>query len=76
MRRSSLDEIDNLACPASPIHYRHDPAQTTKTSVHGMINMLGLAVKVARIFNTDGPRMHPNVGPQRRAALACSARLC
>ncbi|MBI3608042.1 MAG: SDR family oxidoreductase [Nitrospirae bacterium] len=119
-----VDEIYNLACPASPIHYQHDPVQTTKTSVHGMINMLGLAkrvraklvqastsevygdpevhpqtesywgrvnpiglracydegkrcaetlcfdyhrqhrlvVKVARIFNTYGPRMHPNDG--------------
>ena len=38
-----VDQIYNLACPASPIHYRHDPVQTTKTSVHGAINMLGLA---------------------------------
>jgi len=38
-----IDEIYNLACPASPIHYQHDPVQTTKTSVHGAINMLGLA---------------------------------
>jgi UDP-glucuronate decarboxylase len=37
-----VDEIYNLACPASPIHYQHDPVQTTKTSVHGSINMLGL----------------------------------
>ena len=119
-----VDEIFNLACPASPIHYQHDPVQTTKTSVHGAINMLGLAkrvrakilqastsevygdpvvhpqpeeywgnvnpigirscydegkrcaetlffdylrqhhlrIKVARIFNTYGPRMHPNDG--------------
>lgn len=119
-----VDEIYNLACPASPIHYQHDPVQTTKTSVHGAINMLGLAkrlkcrvfqastseiygdpsvhpqtedywgnvnpigprscydegkrcaetlffdyhrqhrleIKVARIFNTYGPRMHPNDG--------------
>jgi UDP-glucuronate decarboxylase len=119
-----VDEIWNLACPASPIHYQHDPVQTTKTSVHGAINMLGLAkrldcrifqastsevygdpkvhpqpesywghvntigprscydegkrcaetlffdyhrqhgldIKVARIFNTYGPRMHPNDG--------------
>jgi UDP-glucuronate decarboxylase len=118
------DQIYNLACPASPIHYQHDPVQTTKTSVHGAINMLGLAkrvrakilqastsevygdpsvhpqgedywghvnpigprscydegkrcaetlffdywrqhkmpIKVARIFNTYGPRMHPNDG--------------
>ena len=119
-----VDEIYNLACPASPIRYQHDPVQTTKTSVHGAINMLGLAkrlkarilqastsevygdpamhpqreeywgnvnpigpracydegkrcaetlffdywrqhrleIKVARIFNTYGPRMHPNDG--------------
>ena len=119
-----IDEIFNLACPASPIHYQFDPVQTTKTSVHGAINMLGLAkrlqskifqastsevygdpmvhpqvesywgncnpigtracydegkrcaetlffdyqrqhnlsIKVARIFNTYGPRMHPNDG--------------
>ena len=119
-----VDEIYNLACPASPIHYQHDPVQTTKTSVHGAINMLGLAkrlncrilqastseiygdpqqhpqtedywghvnpiglrscydegkrcaetlffdyhrrhgleIKVARIFNTYGPRMHPRDG--------------
>lgn len=119
-----VDEIFNLACPASPIHYQRDPVQTTKTSVHGSINMLGLAkrtgakifqastsevygdpevhpqpesywgrvnpigvrscydegkrcaetlffdynrqynleIKVARIFNTYGPRMHPNDG--------------
>jgi UDP-glucuronate decarboxylase len=119
-----VDQIFNLACPASPIHYQHDPVQTTKTSVHGAINMLGLAkrlrakilqastsevygdpdvhpqdesywgrvnpigprscydeskrcaetlffdyrrqhnlrIKVARIFNTYGPRMHPNDG--------------
>jgi UDP-glucuronate decarboxylase len=119
-----VDQIYNLACPASPIHYQHDPVQTTKTSVHGAINMLGLAkrvkakilqastsevygdpevhpqtedywghvnpigvrscydegkrcaetlfmdyrrqhnmpVKIARIFNTYGPRMHPNDG--------------
>jgi UDP-glucuronate decarboxylase len=119
-----IDEIFNLACPASPVHYQHDPVQTTKTNVHGAINMLGLAkrvkakilqastsevygdphvhpqtedywghvnpigvrscydegkrcaetlffdywrqhrlrIKVARIFNTYGPRMHPNDG--------------
>jgi UDP-glucuronate decarboxylase len=119
-----VDQIWNLACPASPIHYQHDPVQTTKTSVHGAINMLGLAkrlgakilqastsevygdpaqhpqtedywgnvnpigprscydegkrcaetlffdyhrqnkvrIKVIRIFNTYGPRMHPNDG--------------
>src|SRR5215475_3421087 len=41
-----VDQIYNLACPASPIHYQHDPVQTTKTSVHGAINMLGLAKRL------------------------------
>ena len=41
-----VDEIYNLACPASPIHYQHDPVQTTKTSAHGAINMLGLAKRL------------------------------
>ncbi len=41
-----VDEIYNLACPASPIHYQHDPVATTKTSVHGAINMLGLAKRL------------------------------
>jgi UDP-glucuronate decarboxylase len=46
-----VDEIYNLACPASPIHYQRDPVQTTKTSVHGAINLLGLAKRVgAKIF--------------------------
>ncbi len=46
-----VDQIFNLACPASPVHYQHDPVQTTKTSVHGAINMLGLSKRVgARIF--------------------------
>lgn len=46
-----VDEIYNLACPASPIHYQHDPVQTTKTSVHGAINMLGLAKRLnCKIF--------------------------
>ena len=61
-----VDQIYNLACPASPIHYQFDPVQTIKTSVHGAINMLGLAKRVkARIFQTstsevyDDPEMHP-----------------
>jgi len=61
-----VDEIYNLACPASPIHYQHDPVQTTKTSVHGAINMLGLAKRVkARILQAStsevygDPRIHP-----------------
>jgi len=63
-----VDEIYNLACPASPIHYQHDPVQTTKTSVHGAINMLGLAKRVrARIFQAStsevygDPAVHPQV---------------
>ena len=49
-----VDEIYNLACPASPIHYQHDPVQTTKTSVHGAINMLGLAKRTgANIFQAS-----------------------
>jgi UDP-glucuronate decarboxylase len=49
-----VDEIYNLACPASPIHYQIDPVQTTKTSVHGAINMLGLAKRVkAKIFQAS-----------------------
>ena len=44
-----VDEIYNLACPASPIHYQHDPVQTTKTTVHGAINMLGLALSLIHI---------------------------
>ncbi len=61
-----VDEIYNLACPASPIHYQHDPVQTTKTSVHGAINMLGLAKRVgAKILQAStsevygDPRVHP-----------------
>ena len=49
-----VDEIYNLACPASPIHYQHDPVQTTKTSVHGAINMLGLAKRLkCKIFQAS-----------------------
>ncbi|MBA4357303.1 MAG: NAD-dependent dehydratase, partial [Desulfovibrio sp.] len=61
-----VDEIYNLACPASPIHYQHDPVQTTKTSVHGAINMLGLAKRIkAKIMQAStsevygDPAMHP-----------------
>jgi UDP-glucuronate decarboxylase len=62
-----VDEIYNLACPASPIHYQHDPVQTTKTSVHGAINMLGLAKRVgARIFQASTSEVYgdPDVHPQ------------
>lgn len=63
-----VDQIYNLACPASPVHYQFDPVQTTKTSVHGAINMLGLAKRVkARIFQAStsevygDPEIHPQV---------------
>jgi UDP-glucuronate decarboxylase len=62
-----VDEIYNLACPASPIHYQHDPVQTTKTSVHGAINMLGLAKRVrARILQASTSEVYgdPAVHPQ------------
>ena len=62
-----VDEIYNLACPASPIHYQHDPVQTTKTSVHGAINMLGLAKRVgAKIFQASTSEVYgdPDVHPQ------------
>jgi UDP-glucuronate decarboxylase len=61
------DQIYNLACPASPIHYQHDPVQTTKTSVHGAINMLGLAKRLrARILQASTSEVYgdPNVHPQ------------
>ena len=63
-----VDEIYNLACPASPLHYQYDPVQTTKTSVHGAINMLGLAKRTgAKIFQAStsevygDPEVHPQV---------------
>ena len=62
-----VDEIYNLACPASPIHYQYDPVQTTKTSVHGSINMLGLAKRQgARIFQASTSEVYgdPEVHPQ------------
>jgi len=62
-----VDEIYNLACPASPVHYQNDPVQTTKTSVHGAINMLGLAKRVkARIFQASTSEVYgdPEVHPQ------------
>lgn len=62
-----VDEIYNLACPASPIHYQHDPVQTTKTSVHGAINMLGLAKRLgAKIFQASTSEVYgdPKVHPQ------------
>ena len=62
-----VDEIYNLACPASPIHYQHDPVQTTKTSVHGAINMLGLAKRLkAKIFQASTSEVYgdPAIHPQ------------
>ena len=62
-----VDEIYNLACPASPVHYQHDPVQTTKTSVHGAINMLGLAKRLrSRIFQASTSEVYgdPSVHPQ------------
>jgi UDP-glucuronate decarboxylase len=62
-----VDEIYNLACPASPVHYQHDPVQTTKTSVHGAINMLGLAKRnQAKIFQASTSEVYgdPVVHPQ------------
>jgi len=63
-----VDEIYNLACPASPVHYQYDPVQTTKTSVHGAINMLGLAKRTkAKIFQASTSEVYgdPTVHPQR-----------
>src|SRR4249919_2728741 len=65
-----VDEIYNLACPASPIHYQRDPVQTTKTSVHGAINMLGLAKRLrCRIFQASTSEVYgdPSVHPQTEA---------
>ena len=65
-----VDEIYNLACPASPVHYQHDPVQTTKTSVHGAINMFGLAKRLrCRIFRASTSEVYgdPSVLPQTEA---------
>ncbi len=65
-----VDEIYNLACPASPIHYQRDPVQTTKTSVHGAINMLGLAKRVnAKILQASTSEVYgdPEMHPQRES---------
>lgn len=78
-----VDEIFNLACPASPIHYQHDPVQTTKTSVHGAINMLGLAKRVgARILQAStsevygDPEVHPQTEAYRGAVNPIGPRAC
>jgi UDP-glucuronate decarboxylase len=65
-----VDQIYNLACPASPIHYQHDPVQTTKTCVHGAINMLGLAKRVkAQILQASTSEVYgdPEVHPQHES---------
>jgi UDP-glucuronate decarboxylase len=65
-----VDQIYNLACPASPVHYQHDPVQTTKTSVHGAINMLGLAKRTgAKILQASTSEVYgdPHVHPQRES---------
>ncbi|MEA2068562.1 MAG: GDP-mannose 4,6-dehydratase, partial [Verrucomicrobiota bacterium] len=62
-----VDEIYNLACPASPVHYQFDPVQTTKTSVHGAINVLGLAKRVkAKVFQASTSEVYgdPSIHPQ------------
>src|SRR5215813_12190479 len=78
-----VDEIYNLACPASPIHYQHDPVQTTKTSVHGAINMLGLAKRTrAKIFQSStsevygDPTVHPQVESYRGNVNPLGPRAC
>ena len=65
-----VDEIYNLACPASPIHYQHDPVQTTKTSVHGAINILGLAKRLkAKVFQASTSEVYgdPQIHPQKES---------
>jgi len=78
-----VDEIFNLACPASPVHYQRDPVQTTKTSVHGAINMLGLAKRIgAKIFQAStsevygDPEVHPQVEEYRGAVNPIGPRAC
>ncbi len=78
-----VDEIFNLACPASPIHYQHDPVQTTKTSVHGAINMLGLAKRLrARILQAStsevygDPEVHPQPEPYWGRVNPIGTRSC
>ncbi len=77
------DEIYNLACPASPIHYQFDPVQTTKTSVHGAINMLGLAKRIrAKIFQAStsevygDPEVHPQIEDYRGHVNPLGPRAC
>lgn len=78
-----VDEIYNLACPASPIHYQHDPVQTTKTSVHGAINMLGLAKRLnAKILQAStsevygDPEVHPQTEDYKGSVNTFGPRAC
>lgn len=78
-----VDEIYNLACPASPVHYQHDPVQTTKTSVHGAINMLGLAKRTkAKILQAStsevygDPEIHPQTEDYRGSVNPIGPRAC
>jgi UDP-glucuronate decarboxylase len=78
-----VDEIYNLACPASPVHYQFDPVQTTKTSVHGAINMLGLAKRTrAKIFQAStsevygDPEIHPQPESYRGSVNPIGPRAC
>jgi UDP-glucuronate decarboxylase len=78
-----VDEIYNLACPASPVHYQFDPVQTTKTSVHGAINMLGLAKRIrAKIFQAStsevygDPLVHPQTEDYRGNVNPIGPRAC
>jgi len=78
-----VEEIFNLACPASPFHYQHDPVQTTKTSVHGAINMLGLAKRVgAKIFQAStsevygDPEVHPQTEDYKGSVNPIGPRAC
>jgi len=78
-----VDEIYNLACPASPVHYQNDPVQTTKTSVHGAINMLGLAKRTkAKIFQAStsevygDPEVHPQTEDYRGSVSTTGPRAC
>jgi UDP-glucuronate decarboxylase len=78
-----VDEIYNLACPASPIHYQHDPVQTTKTSVHGAINVLGLAKRIgAKVFQAStsevygDPEIHPQPEEYRGNVNPIGPRAC
>ncbi len=78
-----VDEIYNLACPASPVHYQRNPVQTTKTSVHGAINMLGLAKRTnAKIFQAStseiygDPEVHPQTEDYRGSVSTTGPRAC